>query len=77
MTHLATVSTIGGRQVDRRCITELESLSTNAECRAEWWLGNPFNCARVVLPGCIARDFPLNLADDEVRRGGERLNART
>ena len=58
-------------------ITDLESLSTNAECRAEWWLWNPFNSSRLVLPGCFARGFPLNLADDEVCRGGERLKART
>jgi len=76
MTHLATVSTIGGREADHRCITDLESLSTNAECRAEWWLWNPFNSSRLVLPGCFARGFPLNIADDEVRCGGECLKAR-
>ena len=58
-------------------ITDLESLSTNAECRAEWWLWNPFNCTRFVLLKCFARGFPLNLAYEEVRRGGERLKART
>ena len=57
-------------------ITDSESLSTNAECHAEWWLWNPFNSSRYVLPGCFARGFPLNLADDEVRCGGECPKAR-
>ncbi len=57
-------------------ISDLESLSRNAECRAGWRLLNPFNSSRLVLPGCFSRGFPLNLADDEVRRGGGRLKSR-
>jgi hypothetical protein len=51
----------------------LESLGTGAAMNGGYEI---HSTARFNLPGGFARDFRLNLVEVEVRRGGERLEAR-
>jgi len=70
MTHLAFVSTIGGGQVDRRC--DQFELRTIGHATLNDGIHSPARISTFLA--CNPR---LNLADVDVRRGGERLKAET